>query len=360
MPWIFTRRLKSGDCHYVGYRLPGQTKAHVERVGQDRRTAELRLREVEAMLAERGGDTGQSPLGELVEAFLAAKVGGWGPDHRRHGVAWLGRLAKWLGEEYGITDTRHVGATHIDAWKAARLDEVRAVTLANELRVFKTFFTWAQRRGRIVLNPFDLVDPLPVVRSRLRVLSVSEIRRLLDAAAGGYLWRVAIVGIYTGLRKSEMVHAELRDVSEDAHWLTVQPKPWLGWAPKNRRPRRIPLADRVAAWARGERAERGEGWLILNGAGNRLNPSRVDRDFRAMVRGFGWRHVSLHTMRHTFASHLLDQGANLLDVSRWLGHARASTTTDIYGHYIRGHREDVNLLPGATEPLEPREGAREA
>ena len=177
-------------------------------------------------------------------------------------------------------------------------------------------------------------------RRRLRVLSAEEMDVCYTASSGTYLHGLYLVGVYAGLRLGEIVVLDLAHV-RDEH-VEV-------WSTKTGRERRVPLADRLGEGVEAQRAERMAGALVVNSAGNRLNARRTEEDWQHLMRLAGVRGVTPHVLRHTFASHLLAGGANVVDVARWLGHARTSTTVDRYGHYIPGRSDDVNLLPGARQ-----------
>lgn len=180
---------------------------------------------------------------------------------------------------------------------------------------------------------FDLVRPakrhaLPVV------LSLAEVRRLLGLVRDPRV-RMCLTTIYAcGLRLSEGVHLTTHDI--DSARLVVRVRRGKGG-----QDRYVPLAERVLGLLRAywrETAPRypqppGEQWLFPNRrATGPLGPTDVQKTLRAALRTSGLtKHVSVHTLRHSYATHLLEHGVHLRAIQDLLGH-QSPATTAIYTH----------------------------
>jgi len=178
-------------------------------------------------------------------------------------------------------------------------------------------------------------------------LSVEEVDKLLEApdvrTPRGLRDRALIEVLYaTGLRVSELVHLKAADLNLDAAYLTC-----IG---KGSKERLVPLGDQAIAWVtRYLREGRGallkgrtSPWLFVNGPRG-VALTRVG--FWKLLKRYGQavglaRELSPHVLRHSFATHLLERGADLRAIQMMLGHADLSTT-QIYTHVLEARLRAV-------------------
>jgi integrase/recombinase XerC len=217
---------------------------------------------------------------------------------------------------------------------AAALSErgLARASVSRKLAAVRSFHDHLTRTGGAPQNPAELL-PMPKKQSRLpRVLGPEEIAKLLDRVpASGPLAvrdRAMLEVTYAcGLRAEEIVNLDGDSVDFDSETLRV--------TGKGSKTRIVPMGepaqralDRYLRRSRPALAtERAEQALFLSRRGRRLSPSdvrrRLDRWVReAAVAG----HVSPHTLRHSFATHLLEGGADLRSIQELLGHSSVSTT----------------------------------
>ena len=92
-------------------------------------------------------------------------------------------------------------------------------------------------------------------------------------------------------------------------------------------------------------------WMFLNSRGNFIHSSTRTKQFKKVLRKAGLRDIRFHDLRHTFASQLLCNGANILYVSQQLGHSNPQITLKVYSHWIPddNQREVINKLPSINE-----------
>jgi len=251
----------------------------------------------------------------------------------------LSLFARWLGGEAG----RAIGAaseSDLRAYMAARHAGTRATTANRRLSVFKRFYRWALREKLVAADPtlklLAAKQPLRVPRS----LSEAQVEALLAApdvgTPLGLRDRTMIELMYaSGLRVSELVGLKTVHVGLDEGALRV-----MG---KGSKERLVPFGSEAHAWLRRWLAE-GRGTVLGGQASDALF---VTARGGPMTRQMFWklirRHagaagidapLSPHTLRHAFATHLLNHGADLRAVQMLLGHADISTTT-IYTHVAR-------------------------
>ena len=192
-------------------------------------------------------------------------------------------------------------------------------------------------------------------RSIPSVLSVDEVRVLFEAAAPGRD-RVLLQTAYAcGLRISELIHLQVADI-DSARMVAIVRQG------KGRQDRQVPLSQRLLVTLRCHwRSHRSRPWLFPGqAAGRPLHPSNVQRLFQAALRRAGIaKRATPHTLRHSFAAHLLEAGVDLVAVQRLLGHGSLSTTAH-YLHVSRRHLAktpsllDLIAVPASTTSAEGR------
>lgn len=205
---------------------------------------------------------------------------------------------------------------------------LKKASAARKLAGLRTFFRWLCREGVLARNPARaLLSP----RTERRIpthLEESEVASLLDAPGDGIVAvraRAVLELLYaTGLRCAELVSLDVSEVDLEARLARV-----VG---KGQKERVVPFGgrarDAVRAWLPLQATlSRGSEALFVNQRGGRL----TDRSVRALVatrvRQVALaRKVSPHTLRHSFATHLLERGADLRTIQELLGHTSLSTT----------------------------------
>jgi integrase/recombinase XerC len=272
-----------------------------------------------------------------IDAFRRS-VGGLSPASVRAYTADLNRFVEWAsrGGAEGPADVDRITLRRYLAFLATR--RYAKASIARSAASLRSYFQWCARRGLVAADPSArLTAPAP--DSKLpRVLGHPELAALLDPPApDGAADRTptdlrddaVLELLYTsGLRVAELCGLDLADV--DLTDLVVRV------TGKGSKQRQVLLHERCARaigeWLSGPRSAMvtetsPKGGLFLNGRGNRLGPRDVRRilDRRSPVP------THPHALRHSFATHLLDGGADLRVVQELLGHASLQTT-QVYTH----------------------------
>lgn len=239
-------------------------------------------------------------------------------------------------------DLKQIDHLTIREWLAAlHTDKKKKTSIARKLAALRTFFQFLVREGVIELNPAKLVAT-PRKEKKLPVhLSIEDAVRFIETPDTetdfGKRDRAILELLYaTGVRVSELVQLDLRDIDFKNKLLRV-----FG---KRRKERIVPFGDPAARALQDyldirERflmhapaTKRDSQPLILNYQGTRMTTRSVGRLVEKYIRLCAGMHdISPHALRHSFATHLLDSGADLRDIQELLGHARLSTT-QIYTH----------------------------
>jgi site-specific recombinase XerD len=190
---------------------------------------------------------------------------------------------------------------------------------------------------------------LPVVLSR------EEVHRVLGCLRS-FRHFACLSTIYScGLRLREGVELEVRDVDSDRKMVHVRKG-------KGGKDRYVPLPDRTLALLRQSWvSHQHRRWLFpastppgvpLSEASRPMSTSSVQRAFRAACAQSGIaKHASVHTLRHSYATHLLEEGVNLRRIQSYLGH-RSLSSTSIYTHLTRdGDERAAAVINRVMEPL---------
>jgi integrase/recombinase XerD len=294
-----------------------------------------------------------SPLAPLVEDFLGYLTveRGSSPNTIAAYRADLGRYMTFLAEA-GASSPDTITRDEIVAWIASlRAAGAAASTIERRVAAVKSFHRFLVREGVTTNHPTAAL-PLPQVPDRLPdVVSIDDIERLLSqpfpTGPVGYRDRAMLEVLYgCGLRVSELTGLDLRDVDLVEGYLRV-----FG---KGSKERVTPIAGAAAAalqdylthgrpflrTKRGARTQDPDA-VFLNIRGGRLTRATI----HALVHAYGGRvglDVHPHTLRHSFATHLLEGGADLRALQEMLGHADISTT-QIYTHVDRTHVREEYL-----------------
>jgi integrase/recombinase XerC len=227
---------------------------------------------------------------------------------------------------------KDVGALNLmllRAFLAERHATDEATTQGRRLSTLRSFCRWAVRNGRLKDNPALLISAPKRPKSVPKSLSVDEAFAAVQAPAGDNVLRVrdrALLELLygSGLRVAELVALSLVDLDLGARSVRV-----MG---KGRKERLVPLGEKsvqaLEAWfaVRGSLAPVDDA-VFLNHRGGRLTARSVARHLAHYGEDTGVRgRLHPHRMRHSFATHLLEGGADLRSIQELLGHSSLSTT----------------------------------
>jgi integrase len=231
--------------------------------------------------------------------------------------------------------------------------ELSAGTVSNVLNPIQAFYRRAVDRDELAHNPSERID-LPNGDSKRpkRIATPAEAAALLAALVpeDRPVWATAF---YAGLRRGEIQALRVRDIDREADLIAVE----RGWdqvegviEPKSRAGRRgVPLLEILRDYldAHVRRMGRSGDDLVFGRTPQQaFYASTVDgRAKRAWAaankRERGLVPISLHLCRHTFASLMIDSGANAKAIQEFMGHSKIQTTFDVYGHLLPGSRDEV-------------------
>lgn len=264
----------------------------------------------------------------------------------------LGKLAAW--SERNSLELRLLVREDLREWLIGLSRENLSENSRRRLiSAVRGFYKFLMQDGHVTANPAeDLVAPqkgsyLP------RFLNQAEIEKFLLApdtsTETGLRDRATLELMYAcGLRVSELVGLKLHEVDLDAGIVTT--------TGKGSKTRRVPVGSSAVEWLKSYLATRrkkdiGSDLLFLTPAGKPLNRQAVHGMVRAYAEKCGFEGVSPHTLRHSFATHLVQNNADIRSVQQMLGHTDISTT-QIYTHITNRQlkRNYDRFHPRSTKP----------
>lgn len=251
--------------------------------------------------------------------------------------------AQWLAETQSGLSLDETQEYQLQLYAAVRHGNSKATSANRRLAAFRRYFHWAAREHRISMDPTLRLAPAKEPARMPGTLTEGQVEALLDApdvgTPLGLRDRAMLEMMYaSGLRVSELVGLKSFNVSLDEFALRV--------TGKGAKERIVPFGQQAALWLtrylREGRPEilKGQAADALFVTGRSDGADGMTRQmFWVIIRRYAVRagilvHLSPHTLRHAFATHLLNHGADLRAVQMLLGHADI-TTTQIYTHVAR-------------------------
>jgi integrase/recombinase XerC len=253
----------------------------------------------------------------------------------------------------GTTDTIRAYLLHLSE------QDYSPATMARKIATLRSFYKWAHKRGLVLANPMTMIRTPRQGKRLPKAITVEQVEQLLSAPDDhdvlGSRDRAMLETLYsTGIRVSELVDLNFEDLDEPGECLRIRGK--------GKKERLVPLGSHALVAIRHYRGvlstderfsrtwapERAVRPLFVNKHGGRLSSRSVRRKLDKYLRQAGLDPaISPHTLRHSFATHLLDNGADLRSVQELLGHQSLSTT-QAYTHLT------ANRLRTAYNQAHPR------
>jgi len=259
----------------------------------------------------------------------------------------LAKFARYLQAETDVGSWEEVRRKHITGFLAGEMDRQAAnASVARTFSSIKGLYKYLAGEGQVVLNPTTDMETPRIKRKLPQILTVQEVDRLMEQPNVmlllGLRDRAMLELIYgTGIRVSELLSVQLEDLNMMAGFLRC-----VG---KGRKERIIPVNQTSIKWVQRYLARsrpllvKGgmDRTMFLNAHGRKM----TRQGFFKILAQHGARadigkDLTPHTLRHSFATHLLENGADLRAVQEMLGHSDISTT-QIYTHLTKSRLREV-------------------
>ncbi|NOY05927.1 MAG: tyrosine recombinase XerC [Chlorobi bacterium] len=222
-------------------------------------------------------------------------------------------------------------------------------SIGRKLAAVRSFFKFCHREGYIQTNPAATIHPPKQEKKLPTFVEVNEIERVMvlpdTSTFTGARDRAILELLYgAGIRLRELTNLDVRDLQLDENTVRI-----FG---KGRKERIVPCGSKAVDAIRNYLEKRNEAFrnggkradreaLFLSRRGGRISPRRVQNIVQSyLAKASAREHLSPHVLRHSFATHMLNSGADLRAVKELLGHANLSTT-QIYTHVSTEHLKKI-------------------
>lgn len=345
----------------------GRRRQKWETVQGTKKKAEARLAEIlHALETGLYIEPAKLTVGQYLEKWLeATKPNIAGKTFERYAEIARRQLAPALGKILlSKLSPLQIQAAHAKALTSGRLDGKKggvlsAQTVLHHHRVLREALNQAVKWRLLARNPADAVDPPKPQRKEMHAIDATKMAWLLDIVGGTRLYMPVLLALTTGMRRGEFLGVRWADIDFEAATVAVrrsieQTKEGVRFkSPKGKRGRLLHLpaltiealkvhraAQDLSRAAIGEAYASGD-LVCAQPDGNIWPPDTFSVQFAKLAKRIGMKGVRLHDMRHSHATHLLQEGVHPKVVSERLGHSTVSITMDIYSHVMPGMQESA-------------------
>ena len=308
-------------------------KRHRRTIGPDKTEAERVLREAEREVREKkfpALEGWQRPRKKVYVSEIFDDFWEYSKVNKRSAERDAVCL-KHFRQFFGSLSVNRVVPKEIERYKAIRREKVRPATVNRELTCLKTVFNLAIKNGKAITNPVRQIKMFLDPAKRIRFLTQDE-TRLLMGACDDKLRPLVIIALHTGMRRGEILNLRWGDIDFDNRLL------WVGET-KTGEGRYIPMNETVINMLN-KRQDKTQDKLLF--AKNEYPRWTVRRRFNRVTKKTAITGCTFHTLRHTFASHLVMAGVDLVTVGELLDH-KNYTTTLRYAHLAPEHKRGAML-----------------
>jgi len=332
---VATLRHRNGT-YFADYRI--NSRRIRKALGSSKRIAELAVKDIEVKIArgELGFEKKDADLNKLFEDFSSYSRTNHAPSTQKRYKAIVDNFKRFLDSCPFISKISHLNPKTFEDFKKFRMEEeAENKTINMELQTLRSAFNLAKTWGYTKENPTDSVKKLKITNHIApRFLTEEECKKLLDAC-NKWEYPFFYTFLNTGMRKSELLNLEWQDVDFDRRKIKIGVKD--KWSPKTDE-REIPINKGLFELLKKHKEEKKRSSLVFHdGKGNAIENNRLRKRLISLAKQCGFPDVTkLHSLRHTFASHLVMNGVDLPTVMKLMGHANVQTTM-IYSHLADEH-----------------------
>lgn len=256
-----------------------------------------------------------------------------------------------------LRDVSEIVPAHVRGFIASRFTKLKKTSIGRKLAGLKTFFRFLTREGVVKTNPAVSLRAPKQDKPLPRALSVDDLDRFFSRNETALSRDIALFELMysAGLRISELTSLQIQDIDLENGWARV-----IG---KGSKERYCPVGKKAVEAVRtylpareiilnSHRRSSGNKALFLNNRGGALSARHVRRIMKAFLDSANLgRDASPHALRHSFATHLLQGGADLRSIQEMLGHSSLSTTQ-------RYTKVDLGKLMEVYDKAHPRSGLK--
>jgi integrase len=284
------------------------------------------------------GDRPSLLLSEFIARFLSYAETTYSPATQDLYRRTFGRLQAITGRIY----LAELTPEHFDRYKSQQLRSVSPVTVNIELRALRAALNTARRWKLVEANPFAEVKFVQVPDVEPVFFTIQQFQKFVGLIKEDWFRDVVLFAVLTGLREGEILNLQWSNVDLPRQMVNIQTS--ATFKTKQGRRRRIPLNEAAIALLRSRQGRSASEYVFT------LNDKPI---FNGWVQHLFKRYIRqadlplklhFHSLRHTFASWLVQGGATLYEVQRLLGHS-SPRVTEVYSHLQPEHlHETVNRI----------------
>ena len=332
--------------------VTGKKRYHADTVQGTKAEAERRLTE---LLREKDTGTFTKPSRLTVREYLEQWFRDYAETHvrRRTQEGYRGNLDRYILPRIGHVPLDKLTPRHVQEMESELLRNggtqgrgLSPTTVLQVHRILSNALGSAVRLGIVVRNVAGAVEPPRITQYEAPTLAWDEVNSLLEQVTDPFYQTLFLLVIQTGLRRSETVGLQWRDVDPAAATLSVR-RAWIKLpsgemeltSPKSRQARVVDLPAESVEALKAHRVRQadvaGKGnFIFCHPDGSPLNPNLVTRVFKRTATKAGLENFRFHDLRHTHASLMLALGVHLKVVSERLGHSGIGITGNHYSHVL--------------------------
>jgi integrase len=225
---------------------------------------------------------------------------------------------------------------HADKYKLWRLEAVTPTTLNIELRTLRSAFNLVRKWGLVKENPFAGTQLFRIPERPPAFLTRKQYEKLMDSIGTDWIRDIVVFAVCTGMRQGEILHLEWQHVDMDRRIVHVTST--ATFKTKMGKRRVVPLNEKAMDVVRRQPRT---GQFVFTMDRRQIRRDTLTHAFKKQVKALGLSNdIHFHSLRHTFASWLVQDGVSLYQVGRLLGHSDTKTT-EIYAHLQPETMHDV-------------------
>jgi integrase len=296
----------------------------------------------------------------------------WLDTYAQHNVSvktyenYEGTIRNHLIPALGGMPVQRLTAKHLDAFYAEkRKDGCSEAVLAKCHQRITQALEYALRQDIVARNVAEVATAPHEVHKEMSTWTLEQAKRFLDVAAQSSHGPIWLLALSSGMRRGELLGLRWKDVDLGHATLHVrqtvitlktgphikEPKTKSSKRPVGIPPHVVDALKQHRVWVKEMRLQAGSLWqehdlVFPSAVGTPIDPTNLPRDYNRLIAKAGVPRIRIHDLRHTYCTLALERGADLLGVSKQLGHARPSTTTDQYGHVTKRMQDQVTATVG--------------
>lgn len=329
--------IKIGNVYYSDLRVrgaDGKTHRLRRRLSKDYRDAESKLAE---MVRLRDSVKWGDPVGDLSFELFESKYMVYSEGAKKAHSSYYDRLAfRYLREAFPVTKLSQITPELLEQVKYRWKQQGRRDNQINRLiYALKAAMRKAEEWKYVQPQAWSKVKPLKTTLARIKFFTIEQLSEILGTLTWDYRTS-AFLGGRAGLRLGEQLHLSVEDIDFKLHRLSVTAK--QGWQPKDYETRFIPMPEDLEKHLKAVIKKQGKVFEYD------WNVESLSQMMSRKLKPWGG---TAHTLRHSFASHLVMAGVDMKTVSELLGHASVITTENHYAHLAQSHKDSaIKRLPG--------------